>query len=71
LHDVVDSMSSLSKIAPTFGQIGGGVQFELPDNVSCLIKNGFLKGYNGKEWIILKEFKMNQIGLLMKQGFMK
>lgn len=43
LHDVVDSISSLSKISPTFGQIGGGVQFELPDNVSCLIKNGFLK----------------------------
>jgi len=43
LHDVVDSMSSLSKIAPAFGQIGGGVQFELPNNVSCLIKNGFLK----------------------------
>ncbi|MFR3416245.1 MAG: glycohydrolase toxin TNT-related protein [Clostridia bacterium] len=43
MHDVVDSMSSLSKIALTFGQIGGGVQFELPNNVSCLIKNGFLK----------------------------
>ena len=43
LHDVVDSISSLSKIAPTFGQIGGEVQFELPYNVSCLIRNGFLK----------------------------
>ena len=44
-YEVINDINGIttSKIAPAFGQIGGGVQFELPDNVSCLIKNGFLK----------------------------
>ena len=32
-----------SEIAPAFGQPGGGIQFELPNNISYLLKNGFLK----------------------------
>ena len=32
-----------SEIAPAFGQLGGGIQFELPDRIVDLISNGFLR----------------------------
>lgn len=38
----INGIKSL-KIAPAFGQPGGGVQFELPNNISYLVKNRFLK----------------------------
>ncbi len=34
---------TLSEIAPAFDQPGGGIQYELPDSVKNLVKNGFLK----------------------------
>ncbi len=44
-YKVIKDISGItsSEIAPAFGQ-PGGVQFELPNNISYLVKNGFLKG---------------------------
>ncbi len=34
---------SVGEIAPAFEQVGGGIQYEMPDTISNLMKHGFIK----------------------------
>lgn len=37
---------TISEIAPAFEQPGGGIQYELPNNIKQLLKDGYIKEIN-------------------------